>query len=144
MSDEGLEITHTNEDNVYIHRKSKYDFNNIKGLDIHDVIGDFGELKIGENIKKQYIKQAKIRINAYDAACEYLDNTDQSGVKNLFDNEDIEKMRKVVGQIEGNKKILDNDRTIDNKKSKKVVPINYEMNYALEKNIKHEMNNYSI
>lgn len=76
-------------------RKKRYDFNDVKGLDLHDIRGDFNKpLCFGEKVRKTYMEMAERRIKSFDEACAYLDSTGQGELKQVFDGEDIDAMRR--------------------------------------------------
>lgn len=87
--------------NPVIKRVHSYPFDAVKGLDLQDLRGDFSEaLEFDDKVKQDFMNMAHRRIEAYDAACEYLDRTGQSALKSVFDASDVEGMRSVMIAIQ--------------------------------------------
>lgn len=89
-----LVLTLNEDGSPHIKYRPKYEFEDVKGLDLHELISDFSKpLEFSDSVRNAYMHMAKKRIRAYDAACDYLDGTGQSQMKSKFDSEDIELMR---------------------------------------------------
>lgn len=90
-----LVLTLNDDGSPHIRYHSKYKFEDVRGLDLHELKSDFNKpLEMSDSVRNAYICMAEKRIRAYDAACDYLDGTGQSQMKDKFDSEDIELMRR--------------------------------------------------
>ena len=62
-----------------IMRKAAYAFDDVRGIDLQDLRGDFNEpLTFDGKVRNDFMAMAKRRVAAYDAACDYLDRTGQT------------------------------------------------------------------
>lgn len=119
---------HVKDGNVYLSKKNAYEFNEVKGLDLHDLRGDFNRpLRFGEAVRTAYINMAMRRIDAYDKACEYLDNTGQEELKKVFDNQDILAMRETLYSLQNNGQIKPVEHPVVTYNDKKVIYIDKKM-----------------
>lgn len=90
-----LVLTLNDDGSPHIRYHSKYKFEDVRGLDLHELKSDFNKPpEMSDSVRNAYICMAEKRIRAYDAACDYLDGTGQSHMKDRFDSEDIELMRR--------------------------------------------------
>lgn len=90
-----LVLTLNDDGSPHIRYHSKYKFEDVRGLDLHELKSDFNKpLEMSDSVRNAYICMAEKRIRAYDTACDYLDGTGQSQMKDKFDSEDIELMRR--------------------------------------------------
>ena len=115
-----------------IGRKETYPFDDIKGLDLHDIRGDFGdEFSFSNKIAQDFVQMAKLRVGCYDRACEYLDRSGQGGLKSVFDIQDIENMRMVLTAVESGAPVPPVIHEPYETKPKKVIPIDRKMHRYL-------------
>lgn len=85
---------------VVLVRQPTYKFDDVRGLDLHDLRGDFTEnLEFSQSVRTAYLDMAERRIEAYEKACAYLDASGQERLKEVFDSQDIEAMRDVAEKI---------------------------------------------
>ncbi|NDO52134.1 hypothetical protein FMM75_23140 [Lachnospiraceae bacterium MD335] len=101
-----LILTLNEDGSPHIRYHPKYAFKDVKGLDLHELKGDFNKpLEFSDSVRDVYMRMAEKRIRAYDAACAYLDGTGQSQMKHKFDSEDIELMRSTYKDMGANRNI---------------------------------------
>lgn len=101
-----LALTLNEDGSPHIRHCPKYKFEDVKGLDLHDLKSDFNRpLEFSGSVRDAYLSMAEKRIRAYDAACDYLDGTGQSRMKEKFDSEDIELMRSTYRDIKINRPV---------------------------------------
>lgn len=101
-----LVLTLNDDGSPHIRYCPKYRFEDVRGLDLHELKGDFNKpLEFSDSIRDAYICMAKRRIRAYDAACVYLEGTGQSQMKECFDSGDIELMRSTYKDMEAGRRI---------------------------------------
>lgn len=119
---------------IKIIRQPAYDFDEIRGLDLQDVRYDFGKtLEFDGEVRMAFMDCAEKRIELYDKACDYLKKSHQEDTMQIFENEDIEKMRDIYEKLKKNEPIVNSDTdmmrmeiehktvvTIDPKVSKKL------------------------
>lgn len=85
----------------HIERGPKYDFSEVKALDLHHLGYDFPEdVSIsGKNVER-FIRQTKERYEAYIGAKEYLERSGQGDTIFHLPNKDIEIMQEIACQLE--------------------------------------------
>lgn len=136
LASENLKITQDDQGRPIITRKQTYDFDDIKGLDLHDLRGDFNNaLEFSGYVRQTYMDMAERRLDAYDAACEYLDATGQSELKSIFDIEDIEQMRYVYSQLAKNQPVQPLPQPIMEYEDKKTIALDKRMHRAISRNV---------
>lgn len=95
-----LKLTLNADGTPHIQKEHKYKFKDVKGLDLHNIKADFDKkMEYSDKVRDDFIQMAQMRINAYDYACNYLDETGQDFLKKYFDKDDIELMRQTVKEI---------------------------------------------
>ncbi len=131
--------------NVYFAKKNAYEFSEVKGLDLHDLRGDFNKpLRFGEAVRTAYIDMAIRRIDAYDKACEYLDNTGQEELKRVFDNRDIEAMRKTLYSLQNHAEIKPVEHPVVEYNDKKVIYIDKKMHEYIKDVVEENVSVLSV
>ena len=101
-----LVLTLNDDGSPHIRYRPKYEFEDVKGLDLHELKCDFNRpLEFSDSVRDAYIRMAEKRIRAYDAACDYLDGTGQSQMKDKFDSDDIELMRRTYKEMDAGRLI---------------------------------------
>lgn len=101
-----LSLMFDDDGSPHIRHKQKYSFDDVKGLDLHELKGDFNEpLEYSDSVRDAYVRMAEERIAAYDDACRYLDGTGQSNMKSYFDRLDIELMRRTLEDVKADRNI---------------------------------------
>ena len=115
-----------------IGRKEVYDFDDVRGLDLHDLRGDFsGSLSFSNKIGMDFTDMAKRRVTAYDRAFDYLERTGQGHLKSVFDAQDIENMRQVMHAVESGQPVPPVVREPYVARAKKVIPLDRNMHRYL-------------
>ncbi len=138
LRDKNFKLSTDEKGHKVIVNEPAYPFDQIRGLDIQDLRGDFeGTLKYSDKVKTQYLDMARKRIDAYDRACDYLDNTDQGELKSTFDQSDIENMRYVMNAMNEGKNIETVKHPIIDVTEKKVVPLDRDLHQLINKKVKN-------
>ena len=100
LSARNLAVEERDDGSVVLTTQPAYRFEDVRGLDLHDLRGDFTEnLEFSQSVKNAYLDMGERRIAAYKRACEYLDASGQEKLKDVFDSQDIEAMRDVMDKI---------------------------------------------
>ncbi len=122
---------------VVIKRKPAHDFEDVKGLDLHDLRGDFSEsLQFSGYVRRVYLDMANRRVDAYHKACEYLDDTGQSELKGALDTADVQKMEYVRDLIAANSPVAPVAHPEIDYDEKRVIPLDNRMHKFLSERIK--------
>ena len=123
-----------------IARKAAYDFNDVRGLDLQDIRGDFNmDLEFDSEVREQFMDMAMRRIKAYDEACAYLDDTGQGGLKSVFDAQDVEAMRDVYEILERGGVLTQIPVRPMQLEHKKVVGLNAQMHRYLSNMVRRDV-----
>lgn len=120
-----LKLTLNADGTPNIQKNHKYRFNDVKGLDLHDIKADFDrEMEYSDKIRTDFLQMAQRRISAYDDACKYLDDTGQDFLKQYFNKDDIELMRKTAMEIADKNKITFENQKEEPIREIKTIPLN--------------------
>ena len=137
LKDQNLKINTDETGQKVIVNAPAYPFDQVRGLDLQDLRGDFdGNLLYSETVKRQYLDMARKRIDAYDDACDYLVNTGQGRLKATFDQSDIENMRYIMQTIDDGRTIKAAKLPLVDVTEKKVVPLDRDLHQLINQKVK--------
>lgn len=121
-------------------KKPAFDFEDVKGLDLHDLRGDFsGGLSFSGDVRLSYMNMARRRLAAYDAACSYLDDSGQGELKAVFDTRDMENMRDVLYSLESNEPLKIVEQPVVALTQKKTAKLDKSMHQYISRIIKADV-----
>lgn len=137
LASQNLVVAKDDKGRDIIKRQPAYDFDDVKGLDLHDLRGDFkNTLEFSGYVRSTYVDMAKRRIDAYDKACEYLDASGQSELREVFDSNDIENMRFVLQRLEENRSVEPIEQPMMDIEEKRVIPLDKKMHSYINRVVK--------
>lgn len=121
-----------------LERHIKYDFEDVKALDIHHMGYDLSlDMKVSNKNAKRFIEMTKRRANLAEAARRYLIASGQRSELENIDMRDIRLMKSVAKEVE--KKHVIKSKRIDTKKVTPVQTINlgsrYDMNIPVKQSL---------
>ena len=137
LAPSGLSIEENGDGTVKITKKPQYPFEDVKGLDLHDIRGDFsGTLEFSGDVRMAYMDMARRRIEAYDKACAYLDASGQGALKGAFDTQDIRAMRNVLETLEANEPVEAVERPLERLPQKQTLRLDKSMHQYISRIVK--------
>lgn len=91
-------LTCVNENGIWrVQRQLKYDFNQVKALDLHHLEYDFaGDVQVWPGYITQFLEAAQKRYETYLGAKDYLERSGQGEVLRVLPGRDIARMRQVA------------------------------------------------
>ena len=140
-----LQVQTDDDGKTYITKKINHPFDDVKGLDLHDLRGDFnGELEFSGYVKNSYMDMARRRIEAYDAACDYLRDSKQPAMIEAFDNTDIENMRFILDKLEKNEPVEPVEQPIMEVEEKHTVRLDRRMHRYMTNVVKNNVQSFEF
>lgn len=137
-----LTVSQNDQGQVIFVRQNAYDFEEVRALDLHDLRSDFSEnLEFSGYVEKLYLDMARRRISAYDRAVDYIMKTQPENI-DLFDNEDVENMRFVMGLLESGKPVEPVKQPVLELEEKNLIPIDKKMHKKISEAIKYDIDRY--
>ena len=123
----------------------KYRFEDIRSLDLHELRGDFyGPLSYDKKAESDFLNQAEKRKNAYDKACQYLDQTGQSHMRRVFEEADIRTMADTADRIRQNKPVPPATLPAMDILEKKTISLDLEMHEYLSNQIEKAAEHFRL
>ena len=102
----GIDVAVDDKDRPYVTRRSRFEFDDVRAVDLHDLRGDFpGALTFDGKARADYLDITRRRVEAFDEASEYLRATGQGHMVEALDPEDIEAARELMERIENREPI---------------------------------------
>lgn len=141
LAGSGLSLSAIGPDgSVTIQRTPAYDFDSVKGLDLHDLRGDFqGNLEFSGDVRMAYMAMARRRTEAYDRACGYLQGSGQGSLTAVFDAHDVESMRSVLGKLDANEPIEAVPQPVEKQDAKSLIRLDKSMHQYISRLVKQDV-----
>ena len=140
LADYGLSI---NDDNEIVN-KPKYEFDEVKALDLHHLMYDFPyDIDVSVTNADAFVDMADRRYNAFQKAKEYLISTDQDDALMNFPVDDIELMHQTAEKFRDDPVIrtLREEPTVSKKRESRTVRIDYDFYVHQEEEVKSVIKN---
>ena len=141
LSESGLSLSDDNKLNL----SPKYDFDDVKALDLHHLFYDFNyDVAVSQVNINNFVDMADRRVNSYIKAKEYLINTNQDDLIK-FEDEDIKTMKQTADIMRTDKVLVNKkaDETMKYKRSK-TVRLDDNISKLIENNVKREIESTKI
>lgn len=141
LSESGLSLNDDNKLNL----SPKYDFDDVKALDLHHLFYDFNyDVAVSQVNINNFVDMADRRVNSYIKAKEYLINTNQDDLIK-FEDEDIKTMKQTADIMRTDKVLVNKkaDETMKYKRSK-TVRLDNNISKLIENNVKREIESTKI